>query len=464
MKIILNSFFFCAAACAVAAPGTTYLGIYMKGQKIGYASYSTSKASLNGKSYDKSDSKTIMDTGLLGAAMHIEIDSTSYLDANQKPVEILFTMSSQDRRQDITAVFSGKQVNLKINNSGNESTSVLPMPPGDVVDDPINLILKGKNSGTCYVLDPATVSFTPNTFKVVGHKQATVGGKSITETIVDIQDPRENTRVYLTPTGDLLRAEGMMGIVMVPISEKEALAKPNKYSPTIDLAYSNCIVPTGHLENPADTSELKLKVIGRDLSSAPSDEVQTVSKADGYWLIDIHPARLEKGLTISEAAAQKPEWVKPDTYMPSDNPTFMDLAKSIVGKQTYAEPAAMAIKQWVYDQMKTNASIGVLRDAREILKTKEGVCRDYAILTGTLLRSAGIPTRLASGLVDWDGTFYYHAWDEIWDGEHWIGIDSTTPDKQISAAHVKLSDGTVAQTFTFAVLDKVKIGIVSSHE
>ncbi|HWD40481.1 MAG TPA: transglutaminase domain-containing protein, partial [Fimbriimonas sp.] len=86
-----------------------------------------------------------------------------------------------------------------------------------------------------------------------------------------------------------------------------------------------------------------------------------------------------------------------------------------------------------------------------------------AILTGTLLKSAGLPTRLASGLVNWDGTFYYHAWDEVWNGRHWIGIDSTTPEHQISAAHVKLASGTVAQAFTFAVLDNVDIQILASR-
>jgi Transglutaminase-like superfamily len=464
MKLFLPAIFLAAASSALAAPGTTYLGIYMQGQKIGYASYATSKGILHGKSYDRSDTKTIMDSGLLGTPLHIEIDSTSYLDANQKPVEMVFSMESQGRRQDVTALFEPKQVSVSISNSGTLSNSTLPMPPGDVVDDPIALILKGKNSGKCYVLDPTTVSFALNTFNVVDKKQVTVDGKRVTETIVDIKDPRENTRVYLSPAGDILRAEGFMGIVMLPVSQEVALAKPSKYSPIVDLAYSNKIVPTGSLPNPAATAELKLRLTGRDISAVPSDEVQSVSKTPEGWLIDIHPPRLEHGLTIAQAAAEKPEWVKPELYMPSDTDSFVKLAKSIAGDEKYAVPAALSIKKWVYGEMSPNASIGVLRDATEVLKTKEGVCRDYAILTGTLLRSAGIPTRLASGLVNWDGTFYYHVWNEIWDGKHWIGIDSTTPDQQLSAAHVKLAEGTVAQAFTFAVLDKVKIGIVASRE
>ena len=112
--------------------------------------------------------------------------------------------------------------------------------------------------------------------------------------------------------------------------------------------------------------------------------------------------------------------------------------------------------------MKANAGIGVLRDAGEVLKTKEGVCRDYAILTATIMRAAGIPTRLCSGLVNWDGSFYYHAWVEVWDGKRWLGMDSTVPYLQISATHVKLGDGNVEEAFTFTFLDKVKIEVLEA--
>jgi transglutaminase-like putative cysteine protease len=151
-------------------------------------------------------------------------------------------------------------------------------------------------------------------------------------------------------------------------------------------------------------------------------------------------------------------------HIPSSSTKFTQLAKSIVGDRTRVADAASAIQLWVNSQMKPNAGIGVLRDANDVLATKEGVCRDYAILTTTLLRAAGIPSRLASGLVNWDGTFYYHAWAEVWDGEKWLGIDSTTDQKQISAAHIKLGEGNVEEAFTFTFLEKAKITVLGSSK
>src|SRR5206468_707330 len=124
-------------------------------------------------------------------------------------------------------------------------------------------------------------------------------------------------------------------------------------------------------------------------------------------------------------ATQMPQWVKADTYIPSDSERFKKLAKSIIGNEKRVNGAGLAVQTWVANRMHPNLGIGVLRDANEVLSSKEGVCRDYAILAATLLRAGGIPTRLCSGLVSWDGTFYYHAWVEIWNGKSWIGIDPT---------------------------------------
>ncbi len=461
MRTLLTLFIAAIAGLGRAAP--TYLGLYIQGHKIGYASYASMSANFKGRQVERSDTHTVMDTGLLGTPMHIEIDSHTFTGDRNEPLQMTFKMESQGRSQSVIADFGAKNVSVQVDNSGVRTTRVLARPGGAVVDDPMALVIKGKSFVKCYVLDPTTVSFIPNTVRLIGKQKTKLGDRNVDATVIDIEDPRATTRVYLGDGGDVIRAEGPMGIVMVPETAAEAMKMAGKYTPDVDLAFSTSIVPEGRLDDPAGTSELRLNISGHDLGSLPSDEAQTVSKSGQGWLVDVHPPRFEAGVTIAEAARGKAAWTKPDLDMPSDTRQFRELGRRIVGNRTRVGDAAVAIKTWVYEQMRPNAGIGVLRDASEVLKSKEGVCRDYAILTATLLRSVGIPARLASGLVDWDGTFYYHAWDEVWNGRNWIGIDSTTRDKQISAAHVKLADGNVAQAFTFAVLDKVKIRILASR-
>ncbi len=436
----------------------------MQNHKIGYASYDTHRAVFHGRTLDESDTHTEMETGLLGTPLKIEIDSTSYLDQNSVPVEMDFLMKSDGRTQKVNAKFREQDVLISVNNSGATRTMTLQKPSGPIVDDPMNLFLTHQKATKCFILDPSTVSFVENEVKVIGSKTIVKKGRSVKETIIDIIDPRSTTRAYLDDKNNLLRAEGLMGIVMLPESAAVAMEAPAKYSKGVDIGFSTSILPTGHLEDPGSTSELKMKLVGRNLAKIPNDEAQSVTGSGGAWTLDIHPPRLSGGTTIAAARAQKPEFTKPDLNIPSDDAEFKNLSQKLVKGKSNVLEASVAIKDWVYAEMRPNAGIGVLRDASEVLKSKEGVCRDYAILTATLLKSAGIPTRLASGLVSWDGTFYYHAWDEVWNGEHWIGIDSTTPDKQISAAHVKLAQGSVAEAFNFAVLDHVTIQILSSRE
>jgi hypothetical protein len=453
-----------AGSAESVASAPTYLGLYLQNHKIGYASYSSHQTTFRGQRVEQSDTHTEMDAGLLGTPLKIEIDSTTYLTNETSPIEMDFQMKSNGRTQTVKANFKKSNVVIAVNNSGEARTIILKMPDGPVVDDPMNLFLKHQAATKCFILDPSTVSFVPNEVKLIGSKTLLVNGRSTSTTLVDLIDPRATTHAYLDSHNNLVRAEGLMGIVMLPETAAIAMEPAEKYSKGVDIGYTTSIVPTGELEHPASTTELKLKFEGKNLGKLPNDEAQTVRGSEGSWTIDIHPPRLAGGVSISEARSEKPDFTKPDLDIPSDSPEIVALAKRIVGSRTNALDAAVAIKEWVYSQMRPNAGIGVLRDAREVLKTKEGVCRDYAILTATLLKSAGIPTRLASGLVNWDGTFYYHAWDEVWNGSQWIGIDSTTPDKQISAAHIKLAEGSVAEAFNFAVLDHVRIQVLSSQQ
>jgi len=253
---------------------------------------------------------------------------------------------------------------------------------------------------------------------------------------------------------------------MIPVSKKVALANVDGRKPTADLAIASSIKADRVIKEPDRLSHLSLRLITSSDADIPSDQFQTARKESGQWVLDIHPRQLATNpvSTISQASATKPEWIKPSLDIPSDSTRFKDLAAKIIGSKKIVQEAAFSIQEFVYQNMKPNAGIGVLRDATEVLDSKEGVCRDYAILTVTLLRAAGIPARLASGLVNWDGTFYYHAWAEAWDGAQWIGIDSVTDQQQISAAHVKLGEGNVDTAFAFTFLEKAKIEVLKASK
>jgi len=469
MRLLAFSFVGCLASVAVAQP--TYLGLYLQGSKIGYASYQSQPVVLSGKHLTRSDSRTVLETGLMGSSMSVTLDSTSWSDSDGKPVRMVFDTESGGRSNKVDAAFSKSSVVLDIVNGGIKTRRTLVLPTSArLVDDPLNLVLHGKvqagMSRTFFVLDPSTASFVKSSVLIYGKAKTTLNGKPVSANHIRLSDSRSVTDVYVSLNGDVIRVDGPMGISMIPVSKKVALANVDGRKPTADLAIASSIKADRVIKEPDRLSHLSLRLITSSDADIPSDQFQTARKESGQWVLDIHPRQLATNpvSTISQASATKPEWIKPSLDIPSDSTRFKDLAAKIIGSKKIVQEAAFSIQEFVYQNMKPNAGIGVLRDATEVLDSKEGVCRDYAILTVTLLRAAGIPARLASGLVNWDGTFYYHAWAEAWDGAQWIGIDSVTDQQQISAAHVKLGEGNVDTAFAFTFLEKAKIEVLKASK
>ena len=59
----------------------------------------------------------------------------------------------------------------------------------------------------------------------------------------------------------------------------------------------------------------------------------------------------------------------------------------------------------------------------QTLKSKSGICYDYAALMAGMLRSLNIPTKLVKGYKN--DLNNYHAWNEVLIEDKWVIIDTT---------------------------------------
>jgi hypothetical protein len=445
----------------------SYLGMFIQDQKIGYVASTTTPESVGGLELSRSDTRTVLDAGLLGQSLKVSIFAQSWTDSRGKPQLMKFAVESGGRSQKTEANFAANKIHLVIDNNGAVSRKTLEIPAGaNVVDDAMTRLLDdGVPVGTervYYVLDPMTAALIKNTAKLVGPAKVNVRGKEYDATLIEIAEPRATMRVFVSAKGDLIKAEAFAGIAMMPISKEEALSDEGPARP-LDLANLTKITvdkPLGELDTILSS---RLEVSDVNLSRAPTDGHQTVKRSGQYWIVDLHPLRAnpKSAASIAAAGKQKPQWLKPGLNIPSDSASFKSLAKEVVGKSKTTPEGAGKIGKYVYAKMRPNAGIGVLRDASEVLKSREGVCRDYAILTATLLRAAGIPARLCSGLVFANGAFYYHAWVEYWDGKQFVGLDSTRPTGKVTGGHIKLAHGSVEEAFLFTFLDKARIKVLN---
>jgi hypothetical protein len=446
-------------------PQEEFFGVYMKGTKVGYSIYASAPTQYKGTPALKSTTEMRVAIGLIGSEVKIVIKSET-ISISGKPVLMNFFQESAGRTQSVEAVFSKTSILAKIDNNGEKSTSTLEIPAdAPVMDDVLSpFVGNQKNSNpSFYIFDPSTISLVKNKLVPKGSQKIEVEGRKENANVFIIEEPRLSTTIYLSDQSKVLKATSTLGIDLVAESKERATEKSLSSEPVPDLADLSMIVPKPAIKDPLNVRSLKVSLTADNLPNIPSDSSQTAKKVNGKWELTITPLQLKEAKTtsIASAASQRKEWTKPSHLMPSDKAQFKTIGKKIIGKSTDVKSATLAIRKWVNQQMVPNSGIGILRDATEVLKAKEGVCRDYAILTGTLLRAVGIPTRLASGLVNFEGNFYYHAWVEVFTGIDWMPVDSVPETDMFTATHVKLSQGNVDTAFNFTILSNARIDVLS---
>ncbi len=86
--------------------------------------------------------------------------------------------------------------------------------------------------------------------------------------------------------------------------------------------------------------------------------------------------------------------------------------------------ATYVIETYRYDGQKADTlTTDYVPDIDTIMNEKSGICYDFAAVTASMLRTAGIPTKLVMGRRS--DSDLYHAWNEaLVDGE-WIIVDTT---------------------------------------
>lgn len=446
-----------APPAAQEAAKEEFISMFMQGSRIGY-SRSVERPQGSGKSIY---STSIIRAGMLGARVEMDIETVTAYGADGRMTSLTFFMQSAGRTLRVTADFGPASITAKSVSGGQTSQKNIPIPAGTtVVDDPAqHLIRKGSGKGSVvkfHVFDPNSLSLVPVTATDKGEQTVEFRGKQVAGRVIDVDDPRAPLSLLIGKDGRLVRATGPMGMEMVPEPKEQAM----DLGEGGDIAVASSITPNRPLPYSAKSSEMLFS--GVDLSRLPSDQGQTVAKAGAKWRVTvtpIDPAAHAGTLKVGQAGGQE-EWTKPDLRVPSDQPVFKELAAKIIGQETNAVRAAEKLRKWVLGQVAANAGIGVMRDAREVLETKEGVCRDHAVLMAALLRSVGIPAKLVSGMVYQDGAFYYHAWVEVWNGSIWVPKDSTRPSASLTPGHVKIAAGSVADAFVSFLLDGARIELV----
>lgn len=461
---------------APETPREIWFGMYLGEMKVGHMSVGEQKIEYRGRPAVRTESVAHTEMVLLGSQMSQDIASVVFSGLEGRPISEEFRLSSGGKTTTVTAEFKQSVIECRMVTSAGATEKQVPIPAGAVLvgESYLPALREKPVIGASYermTFNPLTLALDPLKVSVLREETIQHGGASVRAVVVQAASPLGDMTAYQSPDGvDIYKIEAPMGLVMVRETKEVATATPSAgYLPPQDFAVVTSVRPDVPLPADSPLQSLRIRLSGiPDASFVIADERQkVVSQTAGpprAVVYQISPRKPDpassSSLPVKNAALKA--WLQPDAYIDSGNPAIVRRARQIVGAEKNIVKAAEKLRRTVQSTVKTDGSMGILRPASDVLASPTGVCRDHAILLAALARAAGIPARPVGGLVLSRGSFFYHAWAEVWTGKGWLALDSTLPPPVVDAGHIKLTQGDVTRMYQISrVVGQLKAEILS---
>jgi hypothetical protein len=434
-------------AIDLARYGTTaeWRGIYYRGEKIGFTVRQVEQ---------KDDGFELQEDGrlqmsLLGAITPARMRTTARVDRSFGLKSFDFLLDPGTGPTEIRGTVNGLELTVTVTTSAGSTSDVrrLDEPPMLSLNLGRRLAASGLTAGARYtwmMFDPATLRNSPVVVQIgkreiVRSSSENVGTISVPAFRVEMEFSGLHTTSWVTDTGEVLAEHSPLGLVT---RRETARTAQTMYAMVrTDLLGGSAVVPQmkQRIDEPRNVRRLRMRITGVDLSTF---DVQGVAQSfTGGVLETIDPQTLGAGPADPDVA----HYLKAEPFLESDDPAIV--AESARALQRIAGPRARAerLVRHVNALLEKKPTVS-LPSAREVLRTKVGDCNEHTALYVALARAAGIPARIAAGLVFVRGAFYYHAWPEVYLEEgagrgYWLPVDPTLNEFPANATHIRLARG-----------------------
>lgn len=277
----------------------------------------------------------------------------------------------------------------------------------------------------------------------------------------DKQLVESSATLWVDDNGQILKQSSDVygGTVFYRTTEAAAKA-PNG---EMDLIAEQIVKVPQKVPNPERTRAIVYQVSATGDSPAnlfPDDRRQQIKpgRQAGTSILEVRTAGPNDGQPGPETVAA--EFLQPNPQINSADPLVVGHMKRAVGNATDPWAKATAIQHWVARNIRAKNFTQGFANAAEVAESLTGDCTEHSVLTAAMCRAAGVPARVAIGLVYADqlGGFGFHMWNEVYVNRRWVAIDSAFDQSDVDAVHLKLSDSSldgVSPFESFEVVAKV---------
>ncbi len=413
--------------------GAAWWSVYLKGHKVGFVHHELS----TGRETVTFREESVLRLTTLGERQTIRTAAFGEMTAAFALRRLDFTLDSGPSQIRLEVTADDKAL-LVVGPSYRESIAVpgpifLPLglrATATAAPLAIDRVVRGD------VFDPLTRTMGTLELKVLGPQplpgRPTSRAWRIRESWRDIE-----SILWVDEDGNLLREEGPMGLVAVREPKEDAVRFPAADSGDWDAVEAVALRLDRPIEDARTRSSLHVRLLGIPPERIPRGSGQSVDES-GITIRKIAPAEMASyslPYTQSEHSAD----LLPTKSIQSDHPRIRALTQTIVGTERDALTTVRLLTDWVYRYLR-KVPTATLPDAIEVLDLGQGDCNEHAVLLAALCRAAGMPARVAGGLVYGEDAFLYHAWTDVWLGT-WVPIDAALNQVPADATHVRLAEG-----------------------
>jgi hypothetical protein len=467
MGVLVNRSYLQAASVSLAADLARYgtaaqwKGVYYRGEKIGF---------MVGQTVPRDDGFELQEDGrlqmtLLGASSEARISTKAQVDRQFALRSFAFSLDPGTGAIEVRGTVVGRTLEMEVVTPSGRRTDrrQLDDAPALSLNLSRRLAAEGLAPGKHFeltVLDPATLRNAPMKVDVDARELVRAAGRPVPAFKVRTSFAGINSTSWITDTGEVLREESPLGLMVVKETRERALARTTPRDIQADLLEAAAIVPETkqRIDDPRLVTSMRLQVEGVELTGP---DVQGAGQAvDGDLVTLTDPEMLKPGPPDPGAQA----FLAPEMFIESDAPEIVAETQKAVQGAAGARAKAERLTRHVHALLEKKPTVS-LPSAREVLRTRIGDCNEHTALYVAMARAAGIPARIAVGLVYLRGAFYYHAWPEVYleDGGRglWLPVDPTLNEFPADATHLRLARGGLdKQTAIVGIIGRARMRLL----
>jgi hypothetical protein len=242
----------------------------------------------------------------------------------------------------------------------------------------------------------------------------------------------ENVNAGSTGWEEECSAEGLTEIVRVGGVTKRRVEEAEARLPAAMPSVSNALEALGRPRElyKRRTVYLKLTLPGSNFENIMPDSMYSklLSKEGEVAYLALSSTYVDGTLPSATLKdEERNQYLAPGKLFELDSPviehSLTQALEEANGRSELAKVAAVV--RWSGKRLQGGRAMPAMASAAEAISNRGGDCTEYAAVVVALLRKAGIPSRMALGLV-FDGKgFQFHAWAEAYIEGCWIPADAS---------------------------------------